>query len=236
MFGNVLIILNILLLCINLTIAVVLFILFTNLLKERINEKIIQYRDFNQIAKKNGTVFVGDSLTEFYHVHEFFHSHHIYNRGIASDTTRGVLARLNSNVISLMPKMIFLQIGTNDFNKPHAVDYITNNIKLIIEKIKAELPETKIYLISLYPINPKIKFLGRISTYPRKNKKIDHVNNLLKDYAENNDITYIDINGELKDEKGNLRAEYTMDGLHITYSGYQLITNILKKHLDKFDE
>ena len=231
MFENLILVLNIILLLLNFAITTLLIIMLIQLLNARINEKTNQYHDFNQIAKKNGTVFIGDSLTEFFQVHEYFHNLHIYNRGIASDTTAGVLKRLESNVISLMPQKIFLQIGTNDFNKRHAITYITNNIKHIISKIKMSLPDSKIYLISLYPINPKIKFFGRFIIFPRNNKKINRVNELLKEYSEKNGITYIDLNNKLKDKKGNLRSKYTLDGLHITHQGYQLITEVLKKYL-----
>ncbi|MGB4180850.1 MAG: GDSL-type esterase/lipase family protein [Bacilli bacterium] len=232
MIDDVLFIVNLILLTTNLTIAVLLFFMIKNLMKKRINEKIRQYDDFNAIAKKNGIVFFGDSLTEFYYVHEFFHDKHVYNRGIASDTTSGVLNRLRSNVISLAPRKVFLQIGTNDFHKRRAVEYIFSKIKRIIEVLKEHLPETKIYLISLYPVNPKIKVFGKIVTYPRKNKNIDRVNLLLEKYAEESNITYIDINSKLKNDKGLLKPEYTLDGLHLTHDGYQLVTDILKIYID----
>lgn len=230
--NDVLLIVNLAFLLINLVTAVSLFIAIRNLLRKSIDEKIRQYRKFNAIADKNGIVFLGDSLTEFYQVQEFFHNRHVYNRGIASDTTEGVLRRLEENVISLAPRKVFLQIGTNDFHHRRAVDYIVTNIKRIIATLRERLPEAEIYLISLYPVNPKISFSGKMITFPRKNKKIDRINALLSEYAGASGITYIDINGALKNDKGLLKPEYTIDGLHLTNEGYLLVTDILKKYIE----
>ena len=75
----------------------------------------------------------------------------------------------------LKPRKVFLQIGTNDFHKRRAVEYIFSKIKRIIEVLKEHLPETKFILFLYTPSTLKIKVFGKIVTYPRKNKNIDRV-------------------------------------------------------------
>ena len=59
------------------------------------------------------TLFLGDSLTEYGNWRELFPGLDIKNRGIAGDTTDGVLHRLDG-ITALSPDKIFLMIGIND--------------------------------------------------------------------------------------------------------------------------
>ena len=43
---------------------------------------------------------------------------------------------------------------------------------------------------------------------------------------------YIDINDGLKDEQGRLKAEYTIEGLHINEQGYRAVFDDFLKYLE----
>ena len=57
----------------------------------------------------------------------------------------------------------------------------------------------------------------------RTNQKIAEANAAVKKLAEKHHAKYIDINDPLKDENGNLKAEYTIEGMHIKEEGYRAI-------------
>lgn len=57
----------------------------------------------------------------------------------------------------------------------------------------------------------------------RTNPKIAEVNAAVKKLAEKYHAKYMDINDSLKDENGNLKAEYTIEGMHIKEEGYRAI-------------
>ena len=61
-------------------------------------------------------VFLGDSITQGWgdDIGGRFPGVKAFNRGISGDTTRGVLIRLQEDVLSLRPVGIILLIGTND--------------------------------------------------------------------------------------------------------------------------
>lgn len=211
------------------SLSLILLIFYTlNYIQTSRKEKRLIYNDLNTNAIHNSIVFLGDSLTDFYRTSEFFLSRDIYNRGIAGDTTDDVLKRLNDNVLSINPRKIFLQIGTNDLEKNKKPQYIIDNIKKIIAIIQQELPETSIYIISLYPVNALATPFSRIFVRSRKNHDLDFINEELLKYACENNITYIDVSTHLKDVKGNLKKEYTVEGLHISILGYAKISEILK--------
>jgi len=65
---------------------------------------------------RHAVVFLGDSITEAWpDLAHAFPDIKVANRGISGDTTRGVLARLQGDVLTLEPAGIVLLIGTNDF-------------------------------------------------------------------------------------------------------------------------
>lgn len=57
----------------------------------------------------------------------------------------------------------------------------------------------------------------------RTNPKIAEANAAVKKLAEKYHAKYMDINDLLKDENGNLKAEYTIEGMHIKEEGYRAI-------------
>ncbi len=57
----------------------------------------------------------------------------------------------------------------------------------------------------------------------RTNPKITEANAAVKKLAEKYYAKYMDINDPLKDENGNLKAEYTIEGMHIKEEGYRAI-------------
>ena len=54
----------------------------------------------------------------------------------------------------------------------------------------------------------------------------------MKKYCKENNIEYVDTYSILIDEFGNLKEEYTDDGLHINDVGYEVITDFLKPYVE----
>ena len=57
----------------------------------------------------------------------------------------------------------------------------------------------------------------------RTTPKITEANAAVKQLDEKYYAKYMDINDPLKDENGNLKAEYTIEGMHIKEEGYRAI-------------
>src|SRR5208283_263374 len=83
---------------------------FTNVWAER---HAAWQRDTNN---ENGSVvFLGDSITQGWTaLAKVFPDFKVVNRGIGGDTTRGILYRLNADVLALKPAAVVLLIGIND--------------------------------------------------------------------------------------------------------------------------
>lgn len=187
-----------------------------------------EFKIYNRFAKPGGIVFVGDSLTQRYPLTEMYPGMHVYNRGIDGDTTVGVLKRLALSIFDLKPSQLVLQIGTNDLQVADLPKEVTvENIRQIIKEIKKVMPELKINLVSLYPVNHSSdKFINKLIVGPRKNDDIHWMNSQLERF---NDVHFVNVYPELVDETGQLKMAYTKEGLHLSLAGYAAITPLIQK-------
>ena len=86
--------------------------------------------------------------------------------------------------------------------------------------------------MAYYPVNyeaaaPKMKECLKIRT----NEKIAAANAEVKKLAERHGQRYIDISRNLKDDRGRLKAEYTIEGMHIKEEGYRAIYDDIMKYV-----
>ncbi len=121
-------------------------------------DKIIRYRQLNQTAQKGQIVFAGSSLMEMFPIEQFVAEDNlpvtVYNRGIGGFVTDELLTNLAVCILDLAPRMLFLNIGTNDLSdasRPMA--QIMGTYRAILEKVLQALPNVQIYLMAYYPIN-----------------------------------------------------------------------------------
>lgn len=189
-------------------------------------DKVIDHRIHNDFAHKHKTVFLGDSLTDFFPVLEYFHDGEMHNRGIASEKTTDVLNRIE-DVIILEPKKLVLQIGINDliYSKKCKPQELVSRIMQIAERFKGIGSE--VHIISLYPVNRKATKLSPFICRHANNKRVCEVNEQLKKACAESNIDYIDLHSLLKDENGNLNVDYTVEGLHLSANGYRIVTAAL---------
>ena len=96
-------------------------------------------------------LFIGDSLTERADYNSLFHEYKVVNQGIGSDTSEGLYGRLDC-VFRTSPDSIFIQIGVNDISTGVPASESIANLEKIITDLRDELPDTRIFVESLYPV------------------------------------------------------------------------------------
>ncbi len=209
-------------------------------LKIETDEKLRIYREKNKTALKHQVLFVGSSLMEMFPIEEMTADMKlpfaIYNRGIGGYRTEDLLAALDTCVLDLEPRRIFINIGTNDLSDPDCpISAMIANYDEILNRILLRLPRVEIYLMAYYPVNydaaaPEMKECLKIRT----NAKIDNANHEVALLAARHGLKYIDVSRNLKDENGSLEAEYTIEGMHIKPEGYQAILDDVMKYVMTF--
>lgn len=202
--------------------------------------KVRNFRYLNTFAKKGETVFTGSSLCEQFPISEMLQNVEprlrVYNRGISGDVTEGLLARMEESVFELEPRKVFINIGTNDISRPgYTREKLFGNYKKILLQIRERLPQTKIYVMSYYPVNREVPWIDeellKNMFGVRTNAELIAVNQGLKEMAEELGCVYIDVFDCLLDEEGNQRIEYTIDGMHMFANGYKVVLDRLLPYL-----
>ena len=198
----------------------------------RIEKKklVERYREANRSAVQGQVVFTGSSLMEMFPIEQWAKESGedvpiIYNRGVGGYRTTDLLPILDVCVLELKPKKVFINIGTNDLNDPDLpLQEVMVHYEEILAIIEKALPETVIYLMAYYPVNYEAAAEEmKPCLLIRTNEKIALANKAVEKLAKKHGQRYIDVNAPLKDENGNLKAEYTIEGMHIKPEGYRAI-------------
>lgn len=175
--------------------------------------------------KKVDIVFLGNSITERGDWHELLPGKRVANRGIGGDNSFGVLARLDA-LIAQRPSQLFLMIGINDLGRGLPVDVIVNNYRRILDRLRSGLPGAKIYVQSTLPLN---EALLKYDYLKGKNARVKQLNEELVKLAAGYGHTFVNLHEVMADAKGELKAEYTMDGIHLNTDAYLAWVDYLKK-------
>ena len=180
---------------------------------------------------KYDVVLFGDSITQYWMSPvkgnpTFFTDNNWYNRGISGNTTADMLARYNYDLEQLAPKVMVFCGGTNDIAQNDGVfvsnQEILNNIKTMVER--AEAVGTTVILCSLLPAN-KYYWSNAIEN---PSQEIKAVNELLKAYAAEKGLTFVDYWTPLHDEADGMPEKYSSDGVHPNKDCYFVMQDILK--------
>lgn len=187
----------------------------------------------NENYCKNGqTVLLGDSITELFNDREMFKQYtaitglEVYNRGISGDTTDRLIERLDQNVINIQPKNVVLLIGTNDFGIGADIEYVYNNIEIIIDTLLSKCDGVNIVLEGILPVGRQTQ-----TKKGRNNAKYLKINKMLKTLAEKKSIKFFDITDKLADKDGFFDTKYTYDGLHPNVHGFEITKKEILKYI-----
>jgi len=181
-----------------------------------------KYRTY--MMKQADIVMLGNSITHGINWNELIDRTSISEQGIPSDITEGVLNRLEY-VYKLNPKICFIMIGVNDVFGWIQIETIFVNYKLLIENLKAK---------NIIPVIQSILYAGNATpNAENRNIEISKLNQLLFDYAKENKIEFINLNKKMS-ASNFLKAELTIDGIHLNGEGFKIWSREVDKVLRKF--
>ncbi len=203
-------------------------------------DKLERYRILNRNVQKGEILFTGSSLMEQFPVNELLMTNGmdqvIYNRGIGGFTTTDMLEHMEEMVFGTEPSRIFINIGTNDIGSPdYRLEALLERYEEIITRIRERLPEAEITMMAYYPVNETDKLpegeWGKTAFVTRTNENIAIANEAIEKLAAKKGCRFVNVNEGLTDERGKLKKEFTIEGIHMYANGYQVVLDNLKKYL-----
>jgi len=195
---------------------------------------LAKYRDDNArlsppAKDENRVVFMGNSITEGWHLAEMFPGKPYVNRGISGQTTPQMLVRFRPDVVALKPKVVVILAGTNDIagnTGPSTIEMIEDNIASMAEIAHAN--GIKVVLSSVLPV---FDYPWKPGLEPAP--KIIALNKWIKNYAAKHGHVYVDYHSATSDSRGGMRPELASDGVHPTEAGYRVMTPLAEAAIEK---
>jgi len=178
-------------------------------------------------------IFIGDSITEGWLGagkdiwDQTYEPRHALNFGIGGDKTQNVLWRLNNmSIENLKPKVAVVLIGTN--NLANSAHEIADGIKAVLANTEEAFSGVKIILVSIMPNE-------------RAGDKMMQVNALIKGYADDQSVYYLDLVPLMPEVTNDLPGGKIdtnwkglgKDHLHPDASGYQIWATAMEPLLTK---
>lgn len=183
--------------------------------------------------------FQGDSITRRWgatdypqllsHWREAFHGWNAANFAWGGDSTHNMLWRMRHGELEgLNPRVVVLQAGANNlpWRGPASaaqVDDVVGGIRTLVDEFRQRWPEAEVILTAMFPRSQN-RDLG---------PAIEEINLRLEALAEGRGLRFLNINGELVDARGELRADVSRDGLHLERPGYEVWGRALQPLLEE---
>lgn len=147
-------------------------------------------------------------------------------------TSDVLLNHLDELVIKYEPKEVYLHVGTNDLGEtsmrsPRA---IALNVLKIFTVLKNNLPNTKLFIISVVPSIDALDSMFTLGRGIRQNALHEKINQEYKIYLEPLGIKYIDLSQYLYNEDNTIKTEYYTDGLHLNEQGYIYLKQMMTQN------
>jgi lysophospholipase L1-like esterase len=146
----------------------------------------------------------------------------VLNRGIGADVIgndmpaddpRGVLRRLDESVFDCAATDVFLMIGINDLGSGRTPEVMELGYREILQRIKERAPAIRVHVQSVLPTRDK---------YAKHNANVLDFNGRLQKLAKELGYDYVDLHKLMTDDKGELKAELTPEGLHLNEKAYEV--------------
>ncbi len=167
-------------------------------------------------------VLVGDSITEGFDVTKYFPGRRVLNRGIGADVIgnalpaddkRGLVKRLDESIFDCSATDVFILIGINDLGDGRTPEVMEAGYRELLRRVKERAPAVRVHVQSVLPTR---------GAYARHNPAVNDFNRRLKKLAKEFGYDYVDLHAMMADDAGELKQEFTSDGLHINADAYQI--------------
>jgi lysophospholipase L1-like esterase len=187
-----------------------------------------KYEDENSKlgSDPNRVVFMGNSITENWkNLDSAFFSGNNVCRGISGQTSPQMLVRFREDVINLKPAVVVISAGINDIAENTGPSKLENVLGNIISMAQlAQAANIKVVLSSVLPAN---RLGWRPSITPTE--KVIQLNQMIKNYADKNNIVYLDYYSAMVDDQKGLPLTLSGDGVHPTLAGYKVMEPLAQK-------
>lgn len=180
-------------------------------------------------ADRGAIVFLGDSIIHGWtNLSATFPGLKVANHGLAGDTTRGALYRLQPDVLELRPRAVVLLCGINDLSEGDPPESALENFRAMLQRGRASDPELRVILCQVLPTG---------NSPPGVNAQVQRLNQMLDGLVDpQGKVRVAKTWVALADTNGQAALEDFPDRLHPNASGYRKLAAVLRPLLMELPE
>jgi hypothetical protein len=186
-----------------------------------------KHQDSLSFPKADGILFIGSSsIRKWTDLQQRFPDKNIIRRGVGGCELSQLVKYYTPYILfPYHPAKIFIYAGENDLNAGESADSVFANLKTLWTMIHTDLPDAKIYFLSIKPAP------SRIAIEPDELK----ANDMIKKYlADKPNSMFIDVSTVIY-KPGTIEPDPTLfedDMLHLKPIGYDKWQKVLEPYVD----
>jgi len=143
----------------------------------------------------------------------------IDNKGVSGIESTELKNNIESQVSS-KPDKIFISIGINNILNRHE-SLLLGDVAIIFDKIRVATPTTKVYFISIIPINDNFS-----------NSLIERYNDQIQSLCSTKNVKFISVYSLFKSLTTIINLNYYQaDGIHLNELGYQVYADAIRSYV-----
>lgn len=148
-------------------------------------------------------------------------------RGFGGSVMEDVLYYLDRVALTYKPRAILIYEGDNDTSRHFPVDTVVDQFAVIVERVHAQLPETRVYVLSVKPS------LARVDVWPAAQE----VSAGFSAIADADPLVhYIDVATPFMQANGKVMDDiFVEDGLHLNDKGNEIWGAAIKAGLMRIE-
>lgn len=179
------------------------------------------------------TILAGDSLSLWFPPELLPEDRNWLNQGISGEVSNGLLQRLDF-FDRTQPDMILVMVGINDLIRGLDDQEILTNYRQIISYLRRKHPQAEIVIQSILPHGAGgTTWEGKEKLLAIPNSRIRKLNQELNNIATKKGARYLNLHPLFTDQQGNLRSNFTTDGLHLSPPGYLVWRTALQMYTNQ---
>ncbi|MBS3762760.1 MAG: hypothetical protein KGZ25_05575 [Planctomycetes bacterium] len=177
------------------------------------------------LAKHKRIVFLGDSITDG-HTYPLlleqalreagFRVPDLINAGVAGDTAKDMSERLQRDVLSRQPTMVFVSAGINDVHAGYSVEKYMTYMRDICRRLSEK--DVPVTIMTTTILGPK---------HEDKKETLLAYNEQLRDLARATSYRLAEIYEAMDTEQSEEKDLLSDDDIHLNFSGYRVMARAL---------
>ena len=153
------------------------------------------------------------------------------NKGINGDTTGGMLARFQRDVVDVRADMVMLMGGTNDFIAGCGLGTVKANIMAMVHQAYYHGMTPVVGIpVKIVPRQMRDDWAG-LTEPDEVNAGLSAYREWLLRFSSRLRILYVDFWGDFFKRTGAGYDSYVTDGLHLCAAGHEILAEIVYRHM-----